>query len=145
MYFVIFRGIALKKYHHGGVKILSPAAWEASIFATELQMHLFLSDKMSKTLSADNLSDKSRNLSSFITECGIWEKFELLLEKYQLIERRKFFRNICCSMYLHEIARKYPREKKYSSNFFGSVVHFKRRDKSVVAALEFFVLYNSGI
>ncbi len=36
-------------------------------------------------MSADNLPDKSQNLSSYIMECGSSEKFELLLEKFQLI------------------------------------------------------------
>jgi hypothetical protein len=32
-------------------------------------------------MSADNLPDKSRNLSSYLMEYGSSEKFELLLEK----------------------------------------------------------------
>jgi hypothetical protein len=51
-------------------------------------------------MSADHLPDKSQNLSSYIMECGSSEKFELLLEKFQLILRRKFFRNICCNIFM---------------------------------------------
>jgi hypothetical protein len=79
--------------HSGGDKIIRPPAWKASTFATGLQKHLFLRNKKGKYISADNPLD--RNLSSYIMECGSSEKFELLLEKCQLIERRTFFRNIC--------------------------------------------------
>jgi hypothetical protein len=39
------------------------------------------SNKKDSTMAADNLPDKSWNLSSYIMECGTSEKFELLLEK----------------------------------------------------------------
>ncbi len=54
-------------------------------------------------MSADNLPDKSRNLSSYIMECGSSEKFELLLEKFQLILWRTFFRNICCNIFMKQL------------------------------------------
>jgi hypothetical protein len=57
-------------------------------------------------MSADNLPDKSRNLSSYCTyimECGGSEKFELLLEKCQLTLWRTFFRNICCNNFMKEL------------------------------------------
>jgi hypothetical protein len=57
-------------------------------------------DKKDNGISADNLPDKSRNLSSYIMEFGSSEKFELLLEKCQLILQRKFFRNICCNIFM---------------------------------------------
>jgi hypothetical protein len=63
---------------------------EASNFTTGPLTLLISCDKIGKTISADNLPDKSRNLSSYITECGSAEKFELLLEKCQLLERRHF-------------------------------------------------------
>ncbi len=47
--------------------------------------------KLSKSLSADYLPDKPRNLSSYIMECGSSEKFEIFLEKCKLIERRIIF------------------------------------------------------
>ncbi len=53
-------------------------------------------------MSVDNLPDKSRNLSSYIMKCGSSEKFELLLEKFQQI-RRKFFRNICCNIFMKQL------------------------------------------
>ncbi len=54
-------------------------------------------------MSADNLPDKSRNLSSYIMECGSSEKYELLLGKFQLILRRTFFRNICCNIFMKQL------------------------------------------
>ncbi len=38
-----------------------------------------------------SLPDKSRNLSSYITECGSSEKFEILLEQCQLIHNQERF------------------------------------------------------
>jgi hypothetical protein len=37
-------------------------------------------NKKGKTMSVDNLPDKSRNISSYIMECGSLEKFEFLLK-----------------------------------------------------------------
>jgi hypothetical protein len=54
-------------------------------------------------MSADNLPDKFWNLSSYIMECGSSEKFQLLLEKFQLILRRTFFRNICCNIFMKKL------------------------------------------
>ncbi len=50
--------------------------------------HIGSVDQEGQNLSADNLPPKSRNLSTYITECGSSVKFEILLEKCQLIERR---------------------------------------------------------
>jgi hypothetical protein len=58
---------------------------------------------MRKIVSADNLPNKSRNLSSYITKCGSSEKFELLLVKCQLIEQRTFFRNVCCNIFMKQL------------------------------------------
>ncbi len=61
-------------------------------------------NKKGSTMSADNLPNKSRNLSIYCTmECGSSEKFELLLEKCQLILLRKFFRNICCNIFMKQL------------------------------------------
>ncbi len=57
-------------------------------------------DKKGNSMSADNLPDKSRNLSSYIMKCESSEKFKLLLEKCQLILRRTFFQNICCNIFM---------------------------------------------
>ncbi len=54
-------------------------------------------------VSQQIIFDKSRNLSSYIMECGSSEKFELLLEKCQLILRRTFFRNICCNIFMKKL------------------------------------------
>ncbi len=62
-------------------------------------------NKKATTMSADHLPDKSRNFSSYIMECGSSEKFELLLEKFQLILRRKFFRNICCNIFMKQLGK----------------------------------------
>ncbi len=62
-----------------------------------------LLSKRGKSISADNPPDKSWNLSSYITECGSSDKFEILLEMCQLIERRKFFRNICFTIFMKQL------------------------------------------
>jgi hypothetical protein len=54
-------------------------------------------------ISQQTIFLKSRNLSSYIMECGSSEKFELLLEKFQLILRRTFFRNICCNIFMKKL------------------------------------------
>ncbi len=60
--------------------------------------HMYYTHKRSKSLSADHLPDW--NLSLYITECGSLEKFEILLEKCKLKERRKFFLNISCIIFM---------------------------------------------
>ncbi len=73
-------------------------------------------------MSADNLPDKSQNLSSYtyhgMLELGkIWVTFGKVWTK---ITENIFLKYLL--QYLHEIARKYPREKKYSSSFYDSVI-----------------------
>jgi hypothetical protein len=57
-------------------------------------------NKKGRSKSADNLPDKSWNLSSYIMECGSSEKFELLLEKCQLKLRITFLRNMFCNIFM---------------------------------------------
>ncbi len=103
MYLGIFQGIiALKKYH-GSDQILRPPAQEMSTFTTGLQELLFPKNMKGKTMSADNLPDKSRNFSSQIMECGSSEKFEATFGKCQLILWRTFFRNICCNIFMKQL------------------------------------------
>jgi hypothetical protein len=61
---------------------------------------IFQKSRSSEMESAVNLPDRSRNLSSYITECGNSEKFEVLLGSHQQIERRRFFRNICYTIFM---------------------------------------------
>ncbi len=64
---------------------------------------LGIQNKKGITIPADNLPDKSQNLSSYIMECGSSEKFELLQEKFQLILRRTFFRYICYNIFMKQL------------------------------------------
>jgi hypothetical protein len=54
----------------------------------------------SEKQSADNLPDRSPNLSSYKTEYGTLEKFKVLLGRHQLIEGRRFFKNICYTIFM---------------------------------------------
>ncbi len=86
MYFGIFRGIIARKKYVISLefRVLLSAPYPLGY------RHIHFFEKMRKSLSADYLSDKSQNLSSYITECGSLEKLEILQEKCQLIERRTF-------------------------------------------------------
>jgi hypothetical protein len=81
-----------------------------SVFSTE--------QKQQKSISR-YLPEKSRNLLSYITECGSSEKFEIVLEVSTNRAENFFLKYLL--YFLYEIARKYPREKKYSSSFYDSV------------------------
>jgi hypothetical protein len=99
----VFRNISgyyrAKKNIIAGEIRLCPPAYEVSTLPLDYRNIYLLLNKKGNIMPADNLPDKSRNLSSYIMECGSSEKFELPLEKCQLILRRTFFRNICCNIF----------------------------------------------
>ncbi len=103
MYLGIFHDILeLKKHRSKKDSVRRHPACEVSIIATGLQYRDIYGiwDKKGTTMSVNNLPDKSWNLSSYIMECGSSEKIKVLLEKFQLILRRTFFRNISCNIFM---------------------------------------------
>jgi hypothetical protein len=75
--------------------------------------------KTGKCESANNFPDEPRNLSSYITECRSSEKSKIILERQQ--HRAENILPKYLLYYVHEIARKYPREKKRYSSLSDSV------------------------
>ncbi len=102
MYFGIFRSCTKKIPQRVGLDPMSSSFRGESHSHWTMDIYGFCNKKGS-IISADNLPDKSRNLSSYIMECGSSEKFELLLEKFQLILRRTFFRNVCYNIFMKQL------------------------------------------
>jgi hypothetical protein len=76
--------------------------------------------KRNKSKSANNFLEEPRNISSYITECRKFGKIRNNSGKTSTHRAENIFPKYLL-LYVHEIVRKYPREKKRDSSFSNSV------------------------